>query len=67
MFREFIEVPGGYRNPPGAIWALVGFSGKEKGAAQGGRTPPPSLVLLGLGKVAGQPLSLSPLGESYLE
>ena len=31
------SVPGeigilpGYRNPPGAIWAIVGLSGKEKG------------------------------------
>ena len=36
----FYGVPGGYRNPPGNIWALMGFSGKEKGAAQGGCAPP---------------------------
>ena len=41
----------------------MGFSGKEKGAAQGGRAPPPPLVLLGLGEVAGPPLSLSPSGN----
>ena len=28
--RHFTGVPGGYRNPPGAIWALMGF--REKGA-----------------------------------
>ena len=33
----------------------MGLSGKEKGAAQGGRAPPPPLVLLGLGEVAGHP------------
>ena len=52
----------------------MGLSGKEKGAAQGGRAPPPPLVLLGQGEVAG-PLSSFPLrgilvglgleGESY--
>ena len=36
----------------------MGLSGKEKGAAQGGHAPPPPLVLLGLGEVAGPPLSL---------
>ena len=41
----------------------MGFSGKDKGAAQGGRAPPPPLVLLGLGEVAGPPLSLSPSGN----
>ena len=25
------EYREGYRNPPGAIWAIVGLSGKEKG------------------------------------
>ena len=32
----------GYRNPPGAIWAFRGLSGKEKGAAQGGCASSPS-------------------------
>ena len=39
--RDFTGLPGGYRNPPGAIWAIMGLSGKEKGAAQGGCAPPP--------------------------
>ena len=44
----------------------MGFSRKEKWAAQGGRAPPPSLVLLGLGEVAGHlSLSLSPLGVLF--
>ena len=38
----FYRSTGGLPEPPGAIWALVGFSGKEEGAAQGGRAPPPS-------------------------
>ena len=41
----------------------MGFSGKGKGAAQGGCAPPPPLVLLGLGEVAGPPLSLSSSGN----
>ena len=36
--------PGGYRNPPGAIWAFMGLSGKEKGAAQGGCATSPSPI-----------------------
>ena len=48
----FTGVPGGYRNPPGGIWALVGFSGREErcpglglplvriGQGEGGRCPP---------------------------
>ena len=34
VFRVISEKTGepeGYRNPPGAIWAIVGLSGKEKG------------------------------------
>ena len=41
VISEKTGVPEGYRNPPGAIWAIMGLSGKEKGAAQGGCTPPP--------------------------
>ena len=42
----------------------MGLSGKEKGAAQGGCTPPPlPLVLLGLGEVAGHPSPSFPLGN----
>ena len=45
---------------------LMGLSGKGEGQALGGRAPLPlPLVLLGLGGVAGPPLSLSPLDESY--
>ena len=63
----------GYRNPPGGIWALLGFSGKEgKGAREG--APPPSPIRIGKG--VGPPFlsSLLPLpsllvqlgkGESY--
>ena len=33
---EKFGAPGGYRNPPGGIWALLGLSGKEgKGAKEG--------------------------------
>ena len=61
------EYREGYRNPPGAIWAIVGLSGKEKGLPKVGRAPlpslgpnrtrrggrPPLLVLIGLGEGAG--------------
>ena len=29
--RAYTGVPGGYRNPPGSIWALMGFSGEREG------------------------------------
>ena len=32
----FYRSTGRLPEPPGTIWALVGFSGKVKGAAQGG-------------------------------
>ena len=45
----------------------MGFSGKEKGAAQGGRAPPLPLVRIGLGGGAAPPLpSLSPLSPSRI-
>ena len=60
------EYREGYRNPPGTIWAFMGLSGKVKGAAMVGCAPPPPLVLLGLGEVAGHlSLSLSPLGVLF--
>ena len=37
------EYREGYRNPPGAIWAIVGLSGKEKRQPNMGRAPLPSL------------------------
>ena len=39
FYRSSRKVTG---TPSGGIWALLGLSGKEKGAAQGGCTPPPS-------------------------
>ena len=33
--------PGGYRNPPGGIWALVGLSGREEKWPEMGRAPLP--------------------------
>ena len=68
VFRVVSEktgVPGGYWNPPGARWAIVGLSGKEKRQPNMGRTPLPSL---GPNRTrrGGRPLSLfSPLRESY--
>ena len=35
QYRSF----GGYRNPPGGIWALLGFSGKEGEEAKEGAPP----------------------------
>ena len=52
-----LEYREGYRNPPGAKWAMMGLSGKEKRQPYMGCAPPLPLVLLGLGEVAG-PLSL---------
>ena len=62
---EVFRVKSGfYRNPPGAIWALVGFSGKEKGAAQGGRAPPPSPSPIRTRRRWPAPLSPFPSEES---
>ena len=62
ILPEYREVTG---TPPGAIWALVGFSGKEKGAAQGGRTPPPFPSPIRTRRGGRPPFSLSPLEDSY--
>ena len=59
---DFTGLPGGYGNPPGVIWALLGLSGKVKGLHTRAARLPPPLVLLGLGEVSGPPLSLSPSG-----
>ena len=41
--RAYTGVPGGYRNPPGSIWALMGFSGERERGSQGRpRAPSPS-------------------------
>ena len=57
--RTNTGVLGGYRNPPGAIWAIVGLSGKEKRQPNMGRAPLPSL---GPNRTrrGGRPLSLFP-------
>ena len=64
MFRVISEktgAPGGYRNPPGGIWALMGFSGKEgKGAREG--VPPQAQSELGGGPT---PLSFLPPSSSF--
>ena len=39
--RAFTGVPGGYRNPPGSVWALLGHTGiEERGQKEGGTRPP---------------------------
>ena len=71
------EYREGYRNPPGAKWAMMGLSGKEKRQPYMGCAPPSSpspIRTRRLGEVAG-PLSLfspsaNPIptrigGESY--
>ena len=43
VFRGVSEktgVPGGYRNPPGSIMGLMGFSGEEEGQPRQGRDDP---------------------------
>ena len=39
--QAYTGVPGGYRNPPGSQWALMGHSGKEEEAAKVGAPPDP--------------------------
>ena len=39
-FGHFTGVPGGYWNPPGSQWALLGLSGREEEAAKVGAHPP---------------------------
>ena len=56
-------VPGGYRNPPGSVCALLGLSGREEEAARWRRVPPkpkPNWTRFG------PPLSFSPLLPSLL-
>ena len=38
-FQTYTGVPGGYRNPPGKYWALVGLEGRERAAARRWRAP----------------------------
>src|SRR3954466_618576 len=55
---NFTGVPGGYRNPPGGQWALMGLSGKErKGPKCWPHLPPfPSPIRI---RRRGRPPSLS--------
>ena len=41
--RNLPEYREGYGNPPGAKWAMMGLSGKEKRQPYMGRAPLPSL------------------------
>ena len=68
VFRVISEktgVPEGYRNPPGAKWAMMGLSGNEKRQPYMGCAPPPSPSPIRTRRGGRPPLSLSPLKESY--
>ena len=53
---EKFGAPGGYRNPPGGIWALLGpCRRKREGAREGGAPPKP----IRIGKGAGRPFPFS--------
>ena len=57
FYRNTGRVTGTPREPYGPSWALVE---RRKGQPKVAARLPPPLVLLGLGEVAGPPLSLSP-------
>ena len=68
-FGHFSGGPGGYQNPPGSIWALLGLSGIEEREGKRGRRAPQAQSELGGGRPP-FPSSLSPpsfLSYSYLE
>ena len=60
----FYRSTGRLPEPPGAIWALMGFSGKEKGAAQGGCASSPSPSPIRTRRRWPAPLSPFPSEES---
>ena len=53
----FYRSTGGYRNPPGGIWASVSFCGREERWPGLGRAPLPPLVRIGQGEGGGAPIS----------
>ena len=63
LVRDNTGAPGGYRNPPGGIWALMGFSGKEGKGAREGAPPPQAQSKLGGGPA---PLSFLPPSSPFL-
>ena len=42
VIRVFFGVPESYGNPPGSIWALLGFSGEMGEGPRGGAPPRPN-------------------------
>ena len=60
-FGHLPEYRGGYRNPPGSLWALLGLSGREEEAAKVGARPQAQSEL------GGVPAPLSFLSEGERE
>jgi len=63
---NFTGVPGGYRNPPGGQWALMGLSGKERKGPKCWPHLPPFPSPIRIRRRGRPPLSPFPLGQTLV-